>query len=458
MNYKVILSTPSWHLSGVNVFSANLIRELRNHGIPAHILWTRPNFKNTMEMPFPSDIPTETLPVKDGLWESHWKAMIDYLEEQAPCIYIPNYDWGHSCVCPKLSNKIGIVGIVHSDDPDHYEHVSRLGRYWNSIVAVSKLIADKTVEFDPTFSRKLATIPYGVYIPDTLPARPLDSNVPLKIVYAGRLLQHQKRIFDIPKIAEALFDLRVPFELTLIGKGPDEKRLTSELEHLIKQNVIRLTGALSNEETVKILEQNDVFLLTSDFEGTPVALVEAMGRGCVPVVTDIRSGVPELIDDGINGYRLPIGDIRLFAERLSLLQQDTNLRREMSLKAYATVSNGEYRIQNMTKRYIALFQSVMQEVDGGTYRRPYGEINPSFSIFMSIVDANKNLNNENQHLQQQHHHLLQQHQHIHHEYHNIQQSKVVRIARKLSEYPFLLKLASIGFAFLAKIYRFIKKG
>jgi glycosyltransferase involved in cell wall biosynthesis len=383
-----------------------------------------------MEMPFPSDIPTETLPAKDGEWESHWKAMIDYLEEQAPCIYIPNYDWGHSCVSPKLSNRIGIVGIVHSDDPDHYEHVSRMGRYWNSIVTVSKFITDKTREFDPTFSQKLVTIPYGVNMPDTLPTRLLDTNTPLKIVYAGRLLQHQKRIFDIPKIAEALLDLQVPFELTLIGKGPDQHRLKNELEHLIKQNVVRFLGALPNEETVNILEHSDVFLLTSDFEGIPVALVEAMGRGCVPVVTDICSGVPELIVDGVNGYRIPIGDSRLFAERLSLLQHDLSLRQEMSLKAYTTVSNGEYRIQDMTQRYVDLFRQVMQEIECGAYSRPYGEINPPLSICLRILERDTRLR---------------------------QSEKILDIAKELEKYPSLVKFLLKGYRFFAKIYRLIKK-
>ena len=58
---------------------------------------------------------------------------------------------------------------------------------------------------------------------------------------------------------------------------------------------------------MQILEQQDAYILTSEFEGMPNALNEAMARGCVPVVTDIRSGIPELVRYGVNGYRVPVG-------------------------------------------------------------------------------------------------------------------------------------------------------
>jgi len=90
---------------------------LKHLGIPAHIVLTTPDWLPPDPLPFPPDVPTRILPVgRYANWPSRWSAMMRYLEAHAPCIYIPNYDWVHSCVSPRLSSGVGIVGILHSDD------------------------------------------------------------------------------------------------------------------------------------------------------------------------------------------------------------------------------------------------------------------------------------------------------------------------------------------------------
>ncbi|MGH7449865.1 MAG: glycosyltransferase [bacterium] len=189
MDYKVILAATWGRISGVDVFSTHLVRGLREQGIAAHILLTEPDEVVPDPMPFPSDIPVARLPVKKReRRRNRWLATIRYLEEQAPCIYIPNYDWYHSCVSPRLSNRVGIVGVVHSDDPVHYEHVKRLGRYWNAIVAVSPAIAAEITTLSSTLAQRLVTLLHGIVVPNRLPEKRHDLNQPLRVVYAGRLV------------------------------------------------------------------------------------------------------------------------------------------------------------------------------------------------------------------------------------------------------------------------------
>lgn len=379
MEFKVILSTPNWDLSGVNTFSANLIKELRNYGISASLLITDLPFQENLSytMPLPSDIPIEKLPVRkqDNL-KIHWQKMIDYLEKQAPCIYIPNYDVYHSCVSPKLSDRVAIIGIVHSDDPFHYEHVSRLGQYWNAIVSVSEAINKKSVELCPSIAQRSFTIPSGVYVPENWQQRPLIASAPLKLVYAGRLNQDQKRVFDLPQIIETLLEKQIPVELTIIGDGSEGEQLQNLCQSLIEKGAIRFLGTLSNEKVLEIYEQNDIFLLTSEFEGLPISLLEAMARGCIPVVSDIASGIPELIQNGVNGFRVPIGDIDQFADSIATLYQNSHQRQQMSLNAYRTIAEGGYRTQDMVKQYISLFEYVMHQVESEAYKRPAGEVIP----------------------------------------------------------------------------------
>jgi glycosyltransferase involved in cell wall biosynthesis len=377
MKTKIIFTSPAWDLSGVNTFSANLIRELRALDIPAQLLLTKDPRKNVgrYSMPLPTDIPIERLPVsRQDSWQHRWQVMINYLEEQAPCIYIPNYDWSYSCVSPKLSNRVMIVGIIHSDDPCHYEHVYRLGKYWNAIVAVSEGINQNVSQEQPKLSSRLVTIPSGIPVASKLPQRIFNASQPLKLIYTGRLVELQKRVFDLPKIMMALQERGVSVELTIVGDGAEANELQDKFQSFIERGNVRFLGTLPNEQVLELYEQHDVFLLTSDFEGMPVSLLEAMGKGCVPVVTDIVSGIPELVQNGVQGFRVPVGNIEQFADCITKLQQSVQLRQEMSRNAYRKISEGGYRTEDMVKRYVELFEKVVRDAKSGAFRRPRGRI------------------------------------------------------------------------------------
>ncbi|WAL58379.1 glycosyltransferase family 4 protein [Thermocoleostomius sinensis] len=377
MEFSVIVASPIWSLNGVNVFSANLVRELQRQGISAHVLLTEPHISDSKPMKPPLDIKIQKLPVGEhDLYKTRWHRMVQYLEENAPCIYIPNHDINHSCIAPLLSKRVGIVGVVHSDDPQHYEHVGRLGKYWNSIVAVSKTVAKGTIERNPDLAERVVTIPIGVPIPHRPTERTYQADKPLKILYAGVFRQSQKRILDLPKIMQRLQALQIPTQLTIAGGGPDQQELVNASQTLVDQGVVQFVGIIPHDEMPDLLKQHDVFVMTSAFEGMPNALLEAMGQGCIPVVTDIDSGIPEIVKDGINGYRVSVGDIHIFAERLANLYRNISLRRELSIHAYRTVDQGSYRTTDMAELYIKLFYQVLRDAEEGIYQRPSDRIRP----------------------------------------------------------------------------------
>src|SRR5271154_1084475 len=119
---RIIIGTPNWTLNGVNIFSAGLIRGLCNEGIEATLLVTGSLWRDRKPLPWPHDLPVQQLPLPPiATFAARWKVLERYLEAQAPCIYLPNHDVLHSAVMPILSSSIGVVGIAHSDDPQHYE-------------------------------------------------------------------------------------------------------------------------------------------------------------------------------------------------------------------------------------------------------------------------------------------------------------------------------------------------
>lgn len=370
----VFVTSPTWQMNGVNVFAMNLVRGLFERGFDARIVLTDPDRSEAIPMPRPAGLPIEELRsgAGDGVLQ-RWRRLIRFLESQRPCVYVPNYDWHTSCVAPRLSRQVAILGIVHSDDPRHYEDLVRLGHTWNAVVAVSQRIGERARELLPSAASRLSVIPYGIRVPP--PARRREGG-PLRVIYSGLLKQAQKRILDIPLIAEELLRKDVPLRLTFAGGGVDESRVREACRELRAQGVVRFAGILAPEALASELADHDVQLMTSEFEGLPNALLEGMAHGLVPVVSDIESGIPELVRDDENGFIVPVGDVSAFAGRLVALYEDRSRLERMGAAARATVEGGPYRLERMVESYAEVIGRVYGEATRGGFARRRGRILP----------------------------------------------------------------------------------
>lgn len=87
-----------------------------------------------------------------------------------------------------------------------------------------------------------------------------------------------------------------------------------------------------------------------------------------------------MVQDGVNGFRVEVGDIQGFAERLARLQRDVALRQELASRAYRTIRDGGYRVEDMVQRYLALFERVLREAKRGDFCRPKDRIVPPLSL------------------------------------------------------------------------------
>jgi glycosyltransferase involved in cell wall biosynthesis len=220
------------------------------------------------------------------------------------------------------------------------------------------------------------TIPYGVKVPQEIPERIPAAGGALRIVYAGRLVQEQKRVLDLPRIFNALMERGVPAELAIVGSGADEAALRDACGRWTGAGRVRFLGTLPNQEVLQVFGQSDVLVLTSEFEGLPVSLLEAMAHGCVPVVTDIPSGIPELVRNGETGYRVPVGDIAGFADCLASLQSGAAKRSALSAASHAAIRAGGFSVEDMVTAYLNLFERVLVEAEVGEFQRPRGHILP----------------------------------------------------------------------------------
>jgi len=120
------------------------------------------------------------------------------------------------------------------------------------------------------------------------------------------------------------------------------------------RNDIQWTGQQSKADVLRLYEQHDVLVMPSRGEGLPVALLEAGAAALVPVVSDLASGIPEVVESGVSGYRPPTGDIGAFADAIACLDRDRPRLESMSAAVRNVVAT-RFNASDRTIAYQRLF-------------------------------------------------------------------------------------------------------
>jgi len=165
-DYEVIVGVPRWSDDEHSEHAETLVRGVRARGMDAHVLLTEQDIAHVKDAsplrPRAAGVPFAELPAdRDASWGTRWGTLVRYLEDRAPCIYVPVGDWRHSHVSPHLSNRVGIVGVVPGDDPRDLDQVDRLGRYWNAVACPTAAIAALVAERHPALADRIVVTGAG---------------------------------------------------------------------------------------------------------------------------------------------------------------------------------------------------------------------------------------------------------------------------------------------------------
>lgn len=155
------------------------------------------------------------------------------------------------------------------------------------------------------------------------------------ILFVGRL-DHVK---GLPLLFEA-FSVLIPddpaLHLHIVGDGPQRQDLQSMAIKKQLMNHITFHGYKSQTELRELFQKADVFVMSSFAEGIPVVLMEAMAFG-TPVVAPRITGIPELIDDGVNGLLTIPGNIESLVSCIETLLKDASLRNRFATNGRSKV-------------------------------------------------------------------------------------------------------------------------
>lgn len=148
------------------------------------------------------------------------------------------------------------------------------------------------------------------------------------IITVGRLSPQKNHVMLINAFAK-VSEKYPEYQLHIYGEGEIRRKTETYIKKKGLDEKVILKGRCNN--LGEVLPHAEIFAMSSNYEGMSNALIEAMYVG-IPVVTTAVSGTKELIEDGINGFVVPIEDEKAFAEALMKLVEDNTLREQFAEK------------------------------------------------------------------------------------------------------------------------------
>lgn len=350
-------------INGINAWLRRLLPSLRDRGIESEVLfitWARDEDCTTLPALRQMGFKCHVAPLP-YYTEHQTRWILQTIAADPPDVFVPHY-MVPALYAARWVRAAGIptIGVLHNDDSEYRaiqdEFVWGAPEYQlSAIVPVSQRLEQQVRDRCPK-SIQIRRIPCGVPFSQQAASPPSDT---LKLVYVGRLAEEQKRISDVVRaLCRAVRE--VPgTEAMIYGSGPAEAAVE---EILSTQGVglpIQYAGRVDSEQMQARLLENHAIVLLSDYEGLPVALMEAMACGVVPICSRMDSGIPELVTHSVQGLLVnDRGDE--FVKAVRHLREDPHLWSRLSQAARSKVAN-EYAHDRCVDAWVELVQQLRSD-------------------------------------------------------------------------------------------------
>jgi len=226
----------------------------------------------------------------------------------------------------------------------------RAYRMMDGIVAVSAGVADDLAAFVGIPRQRITVIHNPLLLPDVLPGRDMALQywpAETKRLLAVGTLKEQK---NYPLLLDALAKVReqVPTSLLILGDGSLREALKAQVAQSGLTNAVVFAGF--DTDPWPYYAAADLFVLSSDYEGLPTVLIEALHAGLPIVSTDCPSGPREILEDGVYGALVSCGDPQALASAIvhALLSLPAVTSKARQTRAHALARSGSFELHLAT--------------------------------------------------------------------------------------------------------------
>lgn len=360
---RALILTPTHaRFGGVEAIVNALARELPSRGWEVQLgLLQGARFNRPEAFPRDAGVATIEIDGTTGTSEGRIRALVQSIEASAPDLVLAARVADGFEAMRRVKRKTPecrFALTIQAYESDYLWDLARWAGQVDFCVTSGELVRRACEEVCGIESSRLASIPGGVRAPAAF--APRDFEKLLRIGYAGRLEQPQKRIGDLVEIAVELRRRGLSFSLDIAGTGPEEERVVSRLRATLG-SAFRFHGWIGDAHGLGMFYSKlDVFLHTAAHEGVTIAPREAMAWGVVPVVSEFPGFWTEHhFQPGVNASSFPMGDVLAAAEAIEALDRDRKLLAALSEGALRSQS-GIYSWSGALDAWASAFEACME--------------------------------------------------------------------------------------------------
>lgn len=261
------------------------------------------------------------------------------------------------------------IPLIYSEHnlPSRYKFLTRLPHLLTLNLATKIIAVSQTVKVDLlryfTFSKTIFVIENGIDLnnlsPDLFRQQSIrkELNIPDDLIIIGTVavFTQQKRLDRWLEICKRFHERYPRSYFILAGHGPLMDDLKKSAGTLIQKGAILFTGRTNIPETW--IAAMDIYLMTSDYEGMPVAMLEAMGMA-KPIVSTSVGGIPTVIETDVNGLLYSTDEIEDAVHHLERLHADPDLRKKLGQNA-RELAVRRFDVQRMVGQLEELYSEVL---------------------------------------------------------------------------------------------------
>lgn len=208
--------------------------------------------------------------------------------------------------------------------PFHFKILDIISNIFvEKIICVSDEVLDSLKIYQPFYKNKMVVFMNGVDIPERFKMYPENIGLPIKLLSVGSLTSKKGYKFLVKSLGLVNKKYKDSFLLTIIGEGVEQ----DSIESLIKENNIedriKILKPVSKIDLANYYLDTDLFILSSIYEGCPNVLLEASSFGLASIATNV-SGVPSMIEDGVNGKIVRPGDAESLSDSIIYMIYNRN--------------------------------------------------------------------------------------------------------------------------------------
>jgi glycosyltransferase involved in cell wall biosynthesis len=233
-----------------------------------------------------------------------------------------------------------------------------IGRWSDAFIAVSRADQRKMTEIERIPAGRIRFIPNGIAPKAPAAGRDLRTELGVgsgPLIGAVGTLRAQKAYDVLIRAAASLREKHPGLHVLIAGAGPEKEQLQALIGELGLSDVALMLGR--RLDVPNILAELDVAVCASNFEGSPLSVMEYMEAG-LPIVATSVGGVPDLIDDGVHGLLVPPGDPLELAGAIDELLRDRPRGAALGARARER-RRREFDIDVMVHNMEALYEELL---------------------------------------------------------------------------------------------------